>query len=58
MTETAPAGTNLPLDGPGKPGSIGVPLPGIEMGIVLARRPAPGARAGEKGEIAIRAATS
>jgi long-chain acyl-CoA synthetase len=33
MTETSPAGTNLPRDG-GKPGSIGLPLPGITIEIV------------------------
>jgi long-chain acyl-CoA synthetase len=34
MTETAPAGTNLPLRGDWKPGSIGMPLPGIVMQVV------------------------
>ena len=34
MTETSPAGTNLPAVGLDKPGSIGLPMPGIEMGIV------------------------
>src|SRR5262249_11790652 len=29
MTETAPAATSSPLDGRSKPGSIGLPLPGI-----------------------------
>jgi long-chain acyl-CoA synthetase len=34
MTETSPAGTNLPLKGPPKPGSIGIPMPGVELDIV------------------------
>ena len=33
MTETAPAGTNIPMSAPPKPGTIGIPLPGIEMDI-------------------------
>ena len=55
MTETAPAGTNLPLDGPGKPGSMGLPLPGIEMGIVSLEDPRRELGPNQKGEIAIRA---
>ncbi|MFL5113071.1 MAG: dicarboxylate--CoA ligase PimA [Microvirga sp.] len=55
MTETAPAGTNLPLDGPGKPGSMGVPLPGIEMGIRALDDPRLELGPNQKGEIAIRA---
>jgi long-chain acyl-CoA synthetase len=34
MSETSPAGTNLPRGWPGKNGSIGVPLPGVFMKIV------------------------
>jgi long-chain acyl-CoA synthetase len=55
MTETAPAGTNLPLEGPGKPGSMGLPLPGIEMGIRSLEDPRRVLGPNEKGEIAIRA---
>jgi long-chain acyl-CoA synthetase len=55
MTETAPAGTNLPLDGPGKPGSMGLPLPGIEMGIRALDDPQQVLGPNDKGEIAIRA---
>ena len=55
MTETAPAGTNLPLDGPGKPGSMGLPLPGIEMGIRSLDDPRQELYPNQKGEIAIRA---
>jgi long-chain acyl-CoA synthetase len=54
MTETAPAGTNLPLDGPGKPGSMGLPLPGIEMGIRSLDDPLRVLGPNRKGEIAIR----
>jgi long-chain acyl-CoA synthetase len=54
MTETSPAGTNQPLNGMGKPGSVGLPMPGIVMDIVALddprRRLAPGA----KGEIRIK----
>jgi long-chain acyl-CoA synthetase len=34
MTETSPAGTSLPRDCAHKPGSCGVPLPGIDMDVV------------------------
>ncbi len=56
MTETAPAGTSIPgrADLPRRPGSVGVPVPGVEMRIVALddpRRPLP---PGETGEIAIR----
>ncbi len=34
MTETAPAGTNLPLEGEVPAGTIGLPLPGLVMDIV------------------------
>ncbi|MCD6072901.1 MAG: pimA, partial [Microvirga sp.] len=39
MTETSPAGTNLPLKGPPKPGSIGIPMPGVELDIVSLDEP-------------------
>ncbi|HEV2000067.1 MAG TPA: dicarboxylate--CoA ligase PimA [Xanthobacteraceae bacterium] len=54
MTETSPAGTGLPLQGPAKPGSIGLVVPGVEMGIVALdnpRRPLP---PGEIGEMRIK----
>jgi long-chain acyl-CoA synthetase len=54
MTETAPAGTNLPLDGSGKPGSIGLPLPGIEMDVVALDDPRRVLRPDERGEIRIK----
>ncbi len=34
MTETSPAGTNLPASGPDKPDSVGVPLPGVHIDVV------------------------
>ena len=54
MTETAPAGTNLPLDGPGKPGSIGLPMPGVELDIVSLDDPARVLGPGETGELRVR----
>jgi long-chain acyl-CoA synthetase len=54
MTETAPAGTNLPQDGPDKPGSCGLPLPGIEMDIVALDEPTRVLGIGEKGELRIK----
>jgi long-chain acyl-CoA synthetase len=39
MTETAPAGTNLPFDGDVPPGTIGLPLPGLVMDIVALDNP-------------------
>ncbi len=38
MTETCSPGTGHPPEGPEKPGSIGLMLPGIEMDVVVARR--------------------
>jgi long-chain acyl-CoA synthetase len=56
MTETSPAGTNVPSFGPAKPGTIGLPLPGVELGIVslddTARELPPGA----VGELRVRGA--
>jgi long-chain acyl-CoA synthetase len=54
MTETSPAGTNLPQEGPDKPGSCGVPLPGIEMEVVALDDPARVLGIGEKGELRIK----
>lgn len=39
MTETAPIGTNIPCNRPDKPGTIGVPMPGIWMDVVAADDP-------------------
>jgi long-chain acyl-CoA synthetase len=54
MTETSPAGTNLPAVGPDKPGSIGLPMPGIELGIVALDDPTRELGPGETGEIRVR----
>jgi long-chain acyl-CoA synthetase len=56
MTETAPAGTSMPgrADLPPRPGSIGVPLPGIEMRVAALGDPRRVLPPGETGEIAIR----
>jgi long-chain acyl-CoA synthetase len=54
MTETSPAGTALPRDWIGKAGSVGLPLPGIDMGIVALDDPRRVLPPGEKGEIRIK----
>ncbi len=56
MTETAPAGTGTPgrPELPRRPGSIGVPVPGVEMRIVALDDPRRALPTGETGEIAIR----
>ena len=54
MTETSPAGTAHPENGPDKPGSVGVMLPGIEMDVVSLDDPTKVLPDGEVGEIRIR----
>ena len=54
MTETSPAGTNLPLQGDWKPGSIGMPLPGIVMEVVALDDPRRVLGPNEKGEFRIK----
>jgi long-chain acyl-CoA synthetase len=54
MTETSPAGTNLPLAGPPKPGSIGIPLPGIELDIVSLEDPRRELGIGQVGELRVK----
>ena len=54
MTETCPAGTAHPENGPDKPGSVGVMLPGIEMDVVSMEDPTRVLATGEVGEIRIR----
>ena len=53
-TETCSAGTAHPKNGPDKPASIGVPLPGIELDIVSLDDPAKVLGLGEVGEIRIK----
>jgi long-chain acyl-CoA synthetase len=54
MTETSPAGTNLPLKGPPKPGSIGIPMPGVELDIVSLDEPRRVLGVRETGELRVR----
>ena len=54
MTETCGAGTSHPVGGPTKPGSIGIPMPGIEMDVVSTEDSAKVLNDGESGEIRIR----
>jgi long-chain acyl-CoA synthetase len=53
MTETAPAGTNWPLEGPSRPGSIGLPLPGVTLDIVALDDPRRVLPPGEIGELRV-----
>jgi long-chain acyl-CoA synthetase len=54
MTETCSPGTAHPKEGPDKPGSIGLMLPGIEMDVVSLDDPKQVMPVGETGEIRIR----
>jgi long-chain acyl-CoA synthetase len=54
MTETSPAGTSSPLRGPAKPGTIGLPLPGITIEIVANDDPHRVLGPGEVGELRIK----
>jgi long-chain acyl-CoA synthetase len=54
MTETCSPGTAHPKEGPEKPGSIGLMLPGIEMDVVALDDPTKILPVGETGEIRIR----
>ena len=54
MTETCSPGTGHPPEGPEKPGSIGLMLPGIEMDVVALDDPARMLGPGEVGEIRIK----
>jgi len=54
MTETCSPGTGHPKDGPDKPGSIGLMLPGIEMDVVSLEDPTRVLPTGEVGEIRIK----
>ena len=54
MTETCSPGTAHPKEGPDKPGSIGLMLPGIEMDVVSLEDPTKPMPVGEVGEIRIR----
>jgi long-chain acyl-CoA synthetase len=54
MTETCSPGTGHPPEGPEKPGSIGLMLPGIEMDVISLDNPKQVLPTGEVGEIRIR----
>jgi long-chain acyl-CoA synthetase len=54
MTETSPAGTSPPLHGPAKPGTIGLPLPGITVEVVALDDPHRVLAPGEVGELRIK----
>jgi long-chain acyl-CoA synthetase len=54
MTETCSPGTAHPKEGPDKPGSIGLMLPGIEMDVVALADSTQVLATGEVGEIRIR----
>jgi long-chain acyl-CoA synthetase len=53
MTETCSPGTGHPEEGPEKPGSIGLMLPGIEMDVVALDDPTKTVPPGEVGEIRV-----
>jgi long-chain acyl-CoA synthetase len=54
MTETCSSGTAHPSEGPDKPGSIGLMLPGIELDVVALDDPRKVLPPGEVGEIRVR----
>jgi long-chain acyl-CoA synthetase len=54
MTETCSPGTGHPKEGPDKPGSIGLMLPGIELDVVSLDDPKQTLAPGEVGEIRIK----
>jgi len=54
MTETCSPGTGHPQEGPEKPGSIGLMLPGIEMDVVALDDPNQALPPGEVGEIRVK----
>jgi long-chain acyl-CoA synthetase len=54
MTETSPAGTSPPLRGPAKPGTIGLPLPGITVEVVAPDDPYHVLGPGQIGELRIK----
>jgi len=54
LSETSPVVTCNPLDGPLKPGSIGIPLPGTILSLRDLADPAKEVPPGEKGEICIK----
>ena len=53
MTETSPAGTFTPAGRPPKPGSCGIPFPGITLKFVSVDNPEVEVAPGERGELCI-----
>jgi long-chain acyl-CoA synthetase len=56
MTETSPSGTFSPPCGPFKPGSCGMPMPGIDMKFASIVDPTKEVALGERGEICVKGA--
>ena len=54
MTETAPAGTFNPREGVRRPGSCGLPYPGMEMKFIDVANPDREVKLGERGEICVK----
>ncbi|HVJ56033.1 MAG TPA: long-chain fatty acid--CoA ligase [Aliidongia sp.] len=54
LSETSPVATANPLDAAGKPGSIGLPVPGTEIEIASLERPDETLPPGERGEVCVR----
>lgn len=54
MTETSPSGTFSPVTGPRKPGSCGMPMPGITIKFAAIDDPTKFVALGERGEICIK----
>jgi len=54
LSETSPVVTCNPLDGDGKAGSVGLPLPGTTVEVSSPHDPAEKLAVGEKGEICVR----
>lgn len=54
LSETSPVATTNPVDGPVKPGSIGLPLPGTVISLRDLADPSKEVAVGEKGEICIK----
>jgi long-chain acyl-CoA synthetase len=54
MTETSPAGISPPLRGPPKPGTIGLPLPGITVEVVALDDPHRVLGPGDVGELRVK----
>ncbi|MBY0613714.1 MAG: dicarboxylate--CoA ligase PimA [Beijerinckiaceae bacterium] len=54
MTETSPAGTRIPESCENKPGTIGIPMPGVELQVVALDDSSRALGIGEVGELRVR----